>query len=76
MKVPKQFEYIDSDILQERIPTFVTILDEFNHHYTDTKYYHVRIEYVSCILGSGYPVAKYETVTEEELAVWLSKIAS
>lgn len=64
MKISKQFEYKDS----HNGATFVTIIDEFEHHYTHTKMFRVRIEYVGSVFN--YPMVKYDTWTEKEMAVY------
>ena len=74
MCIPKQFEYVDVLYdFEERpeIPKFVTILDEFVHHYSGTKFYRIRIEYLSSFLGR--PMVEYETVDEKKLFEMLEK---
>jgi len=69
MNISKQFEYIDSLYIgkeRKEVPKFVTILDEFEHHYTGIKMYRIRIEYASYITES-YPVVEYETLQERYL---------
>lgn len=77
MNVPKQFEYLDT-LTQfcpaKKAPKFVTVLDVFEHHYTGTKMYWVRIEHDGTygFNGSPFPATEYKTLMETELAVMLS----
>ena len=74
MAFPKQFEYVDilrfSDS-EFSSPKYVTILDEFAHHYTGDKYYRIRIEHNCYIFNDAHfednPVVEYKTVCEKKL---------
>lgn len=62
----RQFEYKEEDRFVEEgfQRKFLTVLDEFEHHYTGEKMYHVRLEYVTDALH--LPVVEYETLTYDE----------
>ena len=76
MNVPKQFEYLKT-LYQfcpiQKAPEFVTVLEEFEHHYTGTKMYRVRVEYDGTFgfNTNPHPVVDYKTVSEAELSVML-----
>ena len=69
MAFPKQFEYVDILRFSDRessSPKYVTIIDEFSHHYTGDRYYRIRIEYNSYIFDD-HPIVEYGTVNEKKL---------
>lgn len=73
--IPKEFEYIDiytslGTVMKER--RFVTVLDEFEHHYSGEKFYHIRIEYISTYI-EGMPVVEYETVDQKKMMSMLDR---
>lgn len=77
MNIPKQFEFIKTYYQftnRPNAPVFVTILNEFTHHYTGTKMYHIRIEHDGTF---GFncqpsPFVDYKTVTEGEMVEMLA----
>lgn len=78
MNIPKQFEYIETYYRfknRPEAPVFVTILDAFEHHYTGTKMYHIRMEHDGKFgfVGTPSPIVDYKTVTESEIMDMLAK---
>lgn len=74
MKFPKQFEYLETLFGVKghpNVPHFITILDEFVHHYNGAKMFHIRIESVGYFTAS--PRVEYKTITEDELVTMLEK---
>lgn len=78
MHVPKQFEFIEVHYQfkdRPEAPVFVTILDKFEHYYTGTKMYYVRLEHDGTFGFDGKisSFVDYKTITEDEMALMLSK---
>ena len=68
--IPTQFEFVDTlwDFKDHpKINRFVTILDEFTHHYTKEKMYYIRIEFLYKGSLANYSMVEYKTVGEGEL---------
>lgn len=75
MKFPKAFEFEEwwpGD--KTPIRKYVTVLDQFEHHYTRITMYHVRIEYIGFVVG--YPMVEYATWTEQQMASRLAGATS
>lgn len=62
----KQFEYKEENRFTESGVShkFLTVLDEFKHHYTGDMMFYVREEYVTDHLN--LPVVEYRTLTSDE----------
>lgn len=67
-----QFEYIESQswFNDRPVPTCITILDKFTHHYSYETMYYIRIEQIGCYGGS---LVKYNTISEKDLRELLNK---
>lgn len=61
MKIPKCFESQKTTVLGTN-NIFVTVLDEFVHHYTKIKMYYIRKEH-----DGNTSYTTYETITHEEM---------
>lgn len=73
MNIPKQFEYLRPEHFIKDIditPVFVTVLDEFTHHYSGETMFHIRLEFMWC----GNAKVEYQTVDKEVMFDMLSKI--
>lgn len=78
MNIPKQFEYVETYYQftsHPKSPVFVTVLDAFEHHFTGTKMYHIRMEHDGTFgfAGTSSPFVSYKTITEAEILNMLSK---
>ena len=78
MDIPKHFEYVETYTQFKNFPqapVFVTVLDEFVHHYTGTKMCYVRLEHDGTfgLGGKPIPFVEYKTVTEDQMADMLAK---
>lgn len=78
MNIPNQFEYMRTNYQfagHPQSPVFVTILDAFEHHYTGTKLYHIRVEHDGTfgLGGTPSPFVDYKTIRESDLLDMLSK---
>lgn len=72
MNIPKQFEYVATHhqfVGRPQSPVFVTILDAFEHRYTGTRLYHIRVEHDGTfgLGGTASAFVDYKTITESEL---------
>lgn len=77
-QIPGQFEFIEVYYQFKNRPeasVFVTVLDVFNHHYTGTKMYHIRLEHDGTFGfdGKATPFVDYKTVEESQMIDMLSK---
>ena len=63
----KRFEYTERDPLAEDgvQHRFLTVLDEFEHHYSGDRMFYVREEYVTEHMK--LPCVEYDTLTQDEL---------
>lgn len=78
MNVPKHFEFtrVCYQFKEHRESSvFVTVLDKFQHYYTGTKMYHIRIEHDGTfgMNTETSPVVEYKTVTEDQMYLMLLK---
>lgn len=79
MNIPKQFEYLHTYTQfqgLQQAPVFVTVLDVFEHHYTGTKMYHIRLEHDGTFGFKGCdprPSVDYKTVAEDEMMKMLEE---
>lgn len=69
MKKYITYTYFGDNGPEER---FITVLDQFEHHYTKDMMYHIRIESVD--KWTRTPIVEYKTVTEDYLNNILSKV--
>ena len=72
MNIPKQFEFLETYYQftnRPQAPVFVTILEDFVHHYTGTKMYHIRLEHDGTFGFHSQPSSfvDYKTVAESDL---------
>jgi hypothetical protein len=74
MEIPEQFEFNERQWqLKDKpeISKFVTVLDKFEHHYSQEMMYYIRIEYIGIVFAS--PQVEYEVVKESVLLEMLEK---
>ena len=72
MNIPKQFEYLKPEYFIKdvsSIPVFVTVLDEFTHHYSGEPMYYIRLEWI----WDGTAKAEYKIVDKETILDMLSE---
>lgn len=77
-QIPAQFEYLQ--VMYQfkshpAVPVFVTVLDAFEHRYTGTKMYHVRLEHDGTfgLEGNPSPFVEYKTFTLCQMVEMLGK---
>lgn len=79
MDIPKQFEFLKTYhqfTSRPQAPVFVTILDEFTHHYTGMKMYSIRLEHDGTFGLGSHPSSfvDYQIITEDEMVAMVEKI--